>query len=376
MKTVWILLKNNIKILTVKSPMFTVLYILLPVVISVGISMLIPNMSSVSGVLIDRSGSPEAEALAKALQNNAVLEITVDEDVDVSDEIMLGNYDFGIVIKEDFATALETDKMDEAVEVYCGSSSGKIEIVEGTVGTELRSIRGISTLNSSDLTESLSDYLTGKTVIHSMNLDDTQHDYTAGNMLFSFLIMFAFLRAMTSAETIIKDRELGVYTRILITDTTPTQYYIANVISGVLLVAVQNGVSLFLIMLFSDIVLGGTVMETWIIILHLSFVAVTLGNFFVVSTDNKEISNILSTFVAIILLMAGIVPLEMLPKAAVFITDIIPTRWAVYCLEALQRGGTLAESVPYLLMMSVCSIILLAITLRIVRNKEYRAMTA
>lgn len=376
MKTVWILLKNNIKILTVKSPMFTVLYILLPVVISVGISMLIPNMSSVSGVLIDRSGSPEAEAFAKALQNNAVLEITVDEDVDVSDEIMLGNYDFGIVIKEDFATALETGQMDEAVEVYCGSSSGKIEIVEGTVGTELRSIRGISTLNSSDLTESLSDYLTGKTVIHSMNLDDTQHDYTAGNMLFSFLIMFAFLRAMTSAATIIKDRELGVYTRILITDTTPTQYYIANVISGVLLVAVQNGVSLFLIMLFSDIVLGGTVMETWIIILHLSFVAVTLGNFFVVSTDNKEISNILSTFVAIILLMAGIVPLEMLPKAAVFITDIIPTRWAVYCLEALQRGGTLAESVPYLLMMSVCSIILLAITLRIVRNKEYRAMTA
>ena len=146
----------------------------------------------------------------------------------------------------------------------------------------------------------------------------------------------------------------------------------ANLLSNVILVAVQNGAALILIYLLSGVSMGGTVPEILLIILVLSFVAAALGDFFVAITDNKEIANILSTFVAIILLMAGIVPKEQLPEGALFLSNLIPTRWAVNCLELLQEGGGISDCALYLVLMLLSAIALLAITLGAVRRRSVR----
>lgn len=370
MGIIWVLFKNNVKNLTSKNPAFMMVFILLPVIISVGISMLIPSTTILNGVIVDKADTEISSLLIEDLNQNACLTVSVQDEANIQNEIKLGNFDFGIVVNENFDTLLEIGDYENAIELYSCNSDGYVEILKNTLGTELSVFSAILNSDKTNYTASLEDYMSQKTPIDLMNMDDTKNDYTAANMLFSFLIMFAFLRAMTGASLVTKDRELGVYTRMLISEATPLCYFVANVLSSVVLVALQNVLALILISFCSDIVLGGSILEILVIILVLSFIAVALGDFFVVCIENKEVSNIVSTFVAIILLMAGIVPKEMLPKIAVVISSVIPTRWAVNCLESLQAGNSLEASSFYLAMMLVCAIALLAVTMLMVNRKS------
>ena len=369
MRTVWVLVKNNIKSLTSKSPAFLIMFILLPVIISVGISMLIPSTRIMNGVVINHSGTVLAEKFIEDLNQNACLELSMNDTVNMKDEIKLGNYNFGIIINEGFDEAVSKYDYADAIEIYCRNSEGYVSLLEQTISTELSNFTYLINMDTTDTLTQIDTYLNSKYQISMINMDDSANDYTTTNMLFSFIIMFAFLRAMTGASLVTKDRELGVYTRMLMTDATLHQYYIANILSSVLLVLVQNIAALGLISLCSDIVFGGTILEILIVLLVLSIMAVVLGDFFVVCTENKEVSNILSTFVAIILLMTGIVPKEMLPRTAVIISSVIPTRWAVNCLENMQAGESLFDSSIYLVMMILCSAALFAAIMIIVKRK-------
>ena len=372
MRVIWILLKNNIKNLTAKSPVFTILFILLPVIISVGISLLIPSTKVFSGIILDQSGSVLSSAFVDSLSSNESMTIQVKKEADIAGEIKLGNYDFGILLDEDFDSALKQGNPAESVKVWSSDASGTLGIVKAAVQTELSRFSAICRADPGNEQENLEVYQKGKYNVESRNSDDSSYDYSAANMLFSFLIMFAFLRAMTGAFLISKDKELGIYTRLLLTPATEFHYYMANLLSNVILVAVQNGAALILIYLLSGVSMGGTGPEILLIILVLSFVAAALGDFFVAITDNKEIANILSTFVAIILLMAGIVPKEQLPEGALFLSNLIPTRWAVNCLELLQEGGGISDCALYLVLMLLSAIALLAITLGAVRRRSVR----
>src|SRR5699024_3889122 len=286
MKNIFFLVKHNIKLLTQKSPIFTLVFIFIPILISVCLSLLIPDIRSFNGQVIDNCDSELSKLYIETIASKESINLeryNNTGNLNLEDKIRVGDISFGLVISKNFNEAIETGKYAKAFEVYCIDNDIGMETIESVIFMEAQRFNFLLTKSAAkeDKTEWVEENIKDTVNVISMNLDGTSSDYSLSNMLFSFLIMFAFMRAMNGSAVISRDKERGIYSRILISSISLEKYFLGNLLSTIIVVVFQSIISIYLITKVTGIEFGGNLAEISFILLLLSLVSVTLSNFFI-----------------------------------------------------------------------------------------------
>ena len=376
MRSVYALVKNNLKIMILKKPVYTILTVVFPLIIFLFAPKIIDgSITEINVGIYDESKSFSSNKLDEYLSDIDMINLVeVNSEDDLKQKFNTRDIYLGMMIDKN---------MEE--KVLRGDSSGVIlygiegenlyEILDKGLSIELSNMINLAKINNGDFKKyksSVERKEKEKIQVSYKDLNDVEGNHSVSQTLIGFIIMFAFYRAMSGSGLIGEDKEQNMYTRILTTSVKPWQYYLSNIISTTILLAILFSISVIEINLVSTIEIGVSNIMLITILLILGIVSVSVGTFCLTITNDRDLSSIISNFITISFLALGgcFVPLSYLSGIINKISYFTPIRWAMEAINNAQQGADISVIVMNLLVLSLFGVVFFIISVYCINKRD------
>ena len=376
MRSVYALVKNNLKIMILKKPAYTILTVVFPLIIFLFAPKIIDqSITEINVGICDESKSFSSNKLDEYLSDIDMINLVeVNSEDDLKQKFNTRDIYLGMMIDKN---------MEE--KVLRGDSSGVIlygiegenlyEILDKGLSIELSNMINLAKINNGDFKKyksSVERKEKEKIQVSYKDLNDVEGNHSVSQTLIGFIIMFAFYRAMSGSGLIGEDKEQNMYTRILTTSVKPWQYYLSNIISTTILLAILFSISVIEINLVSTIEIGVSNIMLITILLILGIVSVSVGTFCMTITNDRDLSSIISNFITISFLALGgcFVPLSYLSGIINKISYFTPIRWAMEAINNAQQGADISVIVMNLLVLSLFGVVFFIISVYCINKRD------
>ncbi|CUO26803.1 ABC transporter permease [Clostridium paraputrificum] len=376
MRSVYALVKNNLKIMILKKPVYTILTVVFPLIIFLFAPKIIDgSITEINVGIYDESKSFSSNKLDEYLSDIDMINLVeVNSEDDLKQKFNTRDIYLGMMIDKN---------MEE--KVLRGDSSGVIlygiegenlyEILDKGLSIELSNMINLAKINNGDFKKyksSVERKEKEKIQVSYKDLNDVEGNHSVSQTLIGFIIMFAFYRAMSGSGLIGEDKEQNMYTRILTTSVKPWQYYLSNIISTTILLAILFSISVIEINLVSTIEIGVSNIMLITILLILGIVSVSVGTFCMTITNDRDLSSIISNFITISFLALGgcFVPLSYLSGIINKISYFTPIRWAMEAINNAQQGADISVIVMNLLVLSLFGVVFFIISVYCINKRD------
>ncbi|WP_147589269.1 ABC transporter permease [Clostridium paraputrificum] len=376
MRSVYALVKNNLKIMILKKPAYTILTVVFPLIIFLFAPKIIDgSITEINVGIYDESKSFSSNKLDEYLSDIDMINLVeVNSEDDLKQKFNTRDIYLGMMIDKN---------MEE--KVLRGDSSGVIlygiegenlyEILDKGLSIELSNMINLAKINNGDFKKyksSVERKEKEKIQVSYKDLNDVEGNHSVSQTLIGFIIMFAFYRAMSGSGLIGEDKEQNMYTRILTTSVKPWQYYLSNIISTTILLAILFSISVIEINLVSTIEIGVSNIMLITILLILGIVSVSVGTFCMTITNDRDLSSIISNFITISFLALGgcFVPLSYLSGIINKISYFTPIRWAMEAINNAQQGADISVIVMNLLVLSLFGVVFFIISVYCINKRD------
>lgn len=376
MRSVYALVKNNLKIMILKKPVYTILTVVFPLIIFLFAPKIIDgSITEINVGIYDESKSFSSNKLDEYLSDIDMINLVeVNSEDDLKQKFNTRDIYLGMMIDKN---------MEE--KVLRGDSSGVIlygiegenlyEILDKGLSIELSNMINLAKINNGDFKKyksSVERKEKEKIQVSYKDLNDVEGNHSVSQTLIGFIIMFAFYRAMSGSGLIGEDKEQNMYTRILTTSVKPWQYYLSNIISTTILLAILFSISVIEINLVSTIEIGVSNIMLITILLILGIVSVSVGTFCMTITNDRDLSSIISNFITISFLALGgcFVPLSYLSGTINKISYFTPIRWAMEAINNAQQGADISVIVMNLLVLSLFGVVFFIISVYCINKRD------
>lgn len=376
MRSVYALVKNNLKIMILKKPVYTILTVVFPLIIFLFAPKIIDgSITEINVGIYDESKSFSSNKLDEYLSDIDMINLVeVNSEDDLKQKFNTRDIYLGMMIDKN---------MEE--KVLRGDSSGVIlygiegenlyEILDKGLSIELSNMINLAKINNGDFEKyksSVERKEKEKIQVSYKDLNDVEGNHSVSQTLIGFIIMFAFYRAMSGSGLIGEDKEQNMYTRILTTSVKPWQYYLSNIISTTILLAILFSISVIEINLVSTIEIGVSNIMLITILLILGIVSVSVGTFCMTITNDRDLSSIISNFITISFLALGgcFVPLSYLSGIINKISYFTPIRWAMEAINNAQQGADISVIVMNLLVLSLFGVVFFIISVYCINKRD------
>ncbi|MFQ9674891.1 MAG: ABC transporter permease [Clostridium paraputrificum] len=376
MRSVYALVKNNLKIMILKKPVYTILTVVFNFIIFLFAPKIIDgSITEINVGIYDESKSFSSNKLDEYLSDIDMINLVeVNSEDDLKQKFNTRDIYLGMMIDKN---------MEE--KVLRGDSSGVIlygiegenlyEILDKGLSIELSNMINLAKINNGDFKKyksSVERKEKEKIQVSYKDLNDVEGNHSVSQTLIGFIIMFAFYRAMSGSGLIGEDKEQNMYTRILTTSVKPWQYYLSNIISTTILLAILFSISVIEINLVSTIEIGVSNIMLITILLILGIVSVSVGTFCMTITNDRDLSSIISNFITISFLALGgcFVPLSYLSGIINKISYFTPIRWAMEAINNAQQGADISVIVMNLLVLSLFGVVFFIISVYCINKRD------
>ncbi|MDQ0148605.1 ABC transporter permease [Eubacterium multiforme] len=362
MRNILVMVKNNLKIMILKKPIYFLGIIIVPVLILVGLTPLMARHSE--EILIGVSNldkSKSADIIVNSLKSQDNFKVLNIEENDIKGSIQEKKIECGVIIKSGFQKDIINGKEKNNIEIIGKEGDSIYKSIKSIIELDLNNIRDLGKISNGNIKKYnilLKEYSKNTIKIDKGTLRSDSKDYNISGMFVGFLVMFMFFRALFGAGKIMDDKKCRVYTRIFTAPIKTYEYYLGNVLASLISIVLQIILTLIGVYLFTNVNFGMSYIQLFFVLLLISIFAVSLGTFCIsVSKTDQEVS-ILSNILIMILVMLGgcFVPVYIFPSALDKISKLLPTRWAMDMIFSLQDGmsiGSLYRNIIIILLYSL-----------------------
>ena len=376
MRSVYALVKNNLKIMILKKPAYTILTVVFPLIIFLFAPKIIDqSITEINVGICDESKSFSSNKLDEYLSDIDMINLVeVNSEDDLKQKFNTRDIYLGIMIDKNMEEkVLRGD--NSGVILYGIEGESLHEILDKGLSIELSNMINLAKVNDGDLEKyklSVERKEKEKIEVSYKDLNDVKKDHSVSQSLIGFIIMFAFYRAMSGSGLISEDKEQNMYTRILTTSVRPWQYYLSNIISTTILLSILFTISVIEINFVSTIEIGVSNLMLIVILLILGIVSVSVGTFCMTITNDRDLSSIISNFVTISFLALGgcFVPLSYLSGTINKISYFTPIRWAMEAINNAQQGADIGVIVMNLLVLSLFGVVFFIISVYCINKRD------
>lgn len=362
MRNILVMVKNNLKIMILKKPIYFLGIIIVPVLILVGLTPLMARHSE--EILIGVSNldkSKSADIIVNSLKSQDNFKVLNIEENDIKGSIQEKKIECGVIIKSGFQKDIINGKEKNNIEIIGKEGDSIYKSIKSIIELDLNNISDLGKISNGNIKKYnilLKEYSKNTIKIDKGTLRSDSKDYNISGMFVGFLVMFMFFRALFGAGKIMDDKKCRVYTRIFTAPIKTYEYYLGNVLASLISIVLQIILTLIGVYLFTNVNFGMSYIQLFFVLLLISIFAVSLGTFCIsVSKTDQEVS-ILSNILIMILVMLGgcFVPVYIFPSALDKISKLLPTRWAMDMIFSLQDGmsiGSLYRNIIIILLYSL-----------------------
>ena len=376
MRSVYALVKNNLKIMILKKPAYTILTVVFPLIIFLFAPKIIDqSITEINVGICDESKSFSSNKLDEYLSDIDMINLVeVNSEDDLKQKFNTRDIYLGIMIEKNIEEKIL--KGDNSGVILYGIEGETLhEILDKGLSIELSNMINLAKVNDGDLEKyklSVERKEKEKIEVSYKDLNDVKKDHSVSQSLIGFIIMFAFYRAMSGSGLISEDKEQNMYTRILTTSVRPWQYYLSNIISTTILLSILFTISVIEINFVSTIEIGVSNLMLIVILLILGIVSVSVGTFCMTITNDRDLSSIISNFVTISFLALGgcFVPLSYLSGTINKISYFTPIRWAMEAINNAQQGADIGVIVMNLLVLSLFGVVFFIISVYCINKRD------
>lgn len=376
MRSVYALVKNNLKIMILKKPVYTILTVVFPLIIFLFAPKIIDgSITEINVGIYDESKSFSSNKLDEYLSDIDMINLVeVNSEDDLKQKFNTRDIYLGMMIDKNMEEkVLRGD--NSGVILYGIEGENLYEILDKGLSIELSNMINLAKINNGDFEKyksSVERKEKEKIQVSYKDLNDVEVNHSVSQTLIGFIIMFAFYRAMSGSGLIGEDKEQNMYTRILTTGVKPWQYYLSNIISITILLAILFSISVIEINLISTIEIGVSNIMLITILLILGIVSVSVGTFCMTITNDRDLSSIISNFITISFLALGgcFVPLSYLSGTINKISYFTPIRWAMEAINNAQQGADISVIVMNLLVLSLFGMVFFIISVYCINKRD------
>ena len=376
MRSVYALVKNNLKIMILKKPAYTILTVVFPLIIFLFAPKIIDqSITEINVGICDESKSFSSNKLDEYLSDIDMINLVeVNSEDDLKQKFNTRDIYLGIMIEKNIEEKIL--KGDNSGVILYGIEGESLhEILDKGLSIELSNMINLAKVNDGDLEKyklSVERKEKEKIEVSYKDLNDVKKDHSVSQSLIGFIIMFAFYRAMSGSGLISEDKEQNMYTRILTTSVRPWQYYLSNIISTTILLSILFTISVIEINFVSTIEIGVSNLMLIVILLILGIVSVSVGTFCMTITNDRDLSSIISNFITISFLGLGgcFVPLSYLSGTINKISYFTPIRWAMEAINNAQQGADIGVIVMNLLVLSLFGVVFFIISVYCINKRD------
>ena len=376
MRSVYALVKNNLKIMILKKPAYTILTVVFPLIIFLFAPKIIDqSITEINVGICDESKSFSSNKLDEYLSDIDMINLVeVNSEDDLKQKFNTRDIYLGIMIEKNIEEKIL--KGDNSGVILYGIEGESLhEILDKGLSIELSNMINLAKVNDGDLEKyklSVERKEKEKIEVSYKDLNDVKKDHSVSQSLIGFIIMFAFYRAMSGSGLISEDKEQNMYTRILTTSVRPWQYYLSNIISTTILLSILFTISVIEINFVSTIEIGVSNLMLIVILLILGIVSVSVGTFCMTITNDRDLSSIISNFVTISFLALGgcFVPLSYLSGTINKISYFTPIRWAMEAINNAQQVADIGVIVMNLLVLSLFGVVFFIISVYCINKRD------
>ncbi|MBM7834944.1 ABC transporter permease [Clostridium sardiniense] len=344
MRNILVMLKNNLRMMILKKPLYFIASIVAPVVIVLVVGSLLTSGSSNMSIGVSNlDNSKSSELILKNIENqNNFTALDMNEE-EIESKIKEKSIECGIIIKKGFQEGIVNGNSKNQIEIIGKDGDSIYKSIESMISIDLKNLEDLGKISNEDskvYNNLLKDYESNKVTIERGSLRDDSKDYNNTSIFVGFLIMFMFFRSILGAERILEDKKTKVYTRIFAAPIKVYQYYLGNILASILAINLQAALSLVAIRYLININIGMSYIQMFFILFLISILAVAVGTFCIAVTRTSQEASIISNILIMILLMLGgcFVPVELFPSALDKLSKLLPTRWAMDMVSSLQDG--------------------------------------
>lgn len=353
MKNILVLIKNNLRISIVKNPVGFLVSLLAPVLIFyIMMSLLNFNSGYIKVGLVDKDNSKTSKNLVEFIKNYEGFTIQNINQDNINNLFAEGNIDLVIEIDSSFEENL-INGLVKGVKIRSleNRDTGKAIIV--LLNQEITNLKNLTLAaegNKEAYHLALDNYNDNSYIkLQRKNLNDLYGDYTYSQIFAGFIVMFMLIRGMVTSSRVFMEKKENVYNRIFMAPVKTYEYYLADAISGYVIVLIQVILGVLGIKLLK-INMGFGYLELIIILSIFGLVSISLGilcrSF---SKNHNEASNIFNFFHMIFIMIGGaFVPLDIMPPIIEKISYFTPVRWVIEAIISMQQGASLVEIYKYL----------------------------
>lgn len=353
MKNILVLIKNNLKISILKKPIGFIISLIAPVIILFIMLKLINfNSGYIKIGIINDDKSITSDLILSSIKSYDGFDVIEIKKEDIKNLFAENAINTVIEIEHGFEDDLIKGNTN-LIKVTSIENNDISKVIKELINEKMTNINNIlmaSEGNKDIYYKSLDNYSESQYIkIQKESLNDLQEDYTFSQIFVGFIIMFMLIRGMTTSYRVFNEKEENVYTRIFMAPIKTYEYYVADVISGYLVVLVQV-IAGVLGIRFLGIEFGVGSFELFIILALLGLVSISLGVCCRAFSKNRtEASNIFN-FANMIMIMIGgaFVPIDILPPIIEKISYFTPVRWAMEAIISIQQGSSITDVYKYL----------------------------
>lgn len=190
--------------------------------------------------------------------------------------------------------------------------------------------------------------------------------------IIAFIVLFLMITSTVTASMIIKDKNSGIFTRILYSPQNIKGYVLGNMLYNFTITYFQYIVSISIIKLL-NIDIGMDYIELIFIGVWISALATSFGTF-VSSLFNKEMyANLFSTCISLILSLIGgsFIPIEKMPTMLQKISIISPMRWFISFVTYVEERKGSFFNMNYIYILTFMIIVLILLAMKLTQTSKY-----
>lgn len=347
MRNLFVMIKNNLNVMILKKPAFFIVSILLPILIVIFMGkFMYADQVAINIGIAGEDNSLINKLIEDSIENNGSINVINVEENDIKSKIGEKSIDAAIVLDNDIYSKLFKGETD-CVKVIGKEEDSTVDLVKEIISLELNNINMLikGSKDESSFYEALENYNKKNMKIEKGILQNQERDNEISGIFVGFIIMFMFVKATLGANRINNDKYDKVYERFFVSGVKVWQYYLGNIIASLISILIQIILTLLCLNIFTNVNLGMSNLNMFIVLFLVSILAVSIGTFCIAITRNSEEASILSNILSMSLLMIGgcFVPIEFFPEFINKISKFLPTRWAMDMVFEFQNGVLVNE---------------------------------
>lgn len=347
MRNLFVMIKNNLNIMILKKPVFFIVSILLPILIVIFMGkFMYADQVAINIGIAGEDNSLINKLIEDSIENNGSINVINVEENDIKSKIGEKSIDAAIVLDNDIYSKLSKGETD-CVKVIGKEEDSTVDLIKEIISLELNNINMLikGSKDESSFYEALENYNKKNMKIEKGILQNQERDNEISGIFVGFIIMFMFVKATLGANRINNDKYDKVYERFFVSGVKVWQYYLGNIIASLISILIQIILTLLCLNIFTNVNLGMSNLNMFIVLFLVSILAVSIGTFCIAITRNSQEASILSNILSMSLLMIGgcFVPIEFFPEFINKISKFLPTRWAMDMIFEFQNGVLVSE---------------------------------